>query len=62
MGPSDLFDVTQRADAAAEALRRTPHRARTAAASLLGMREPRHRPCCSCGGHRLANIVFQVET
>ena len=33
IGPSDLFDVAQRADAAAEALRRTPHRARTAAAS-----------------------------
>eukprot|EP00964_Phaeocystis_antarctica_P126124 scaffold89849_cov97-Phaeocystis_antarctica.AAC.1 len=33
MGPSDLLDVTQRADAAAEALRRTPHRDRTAAAS-----------------------------
>ena len=28
---------------------------------LLGMREPRHRPCCSCGGHRLANIVFHAE-
>ena len=33
MEPSDLFDVAQRADAAAEALRRTPPRARTAAAS-----------------------------
>ena len=30
---------------------------------LLGMRvrEPRHRPCCSFGGHRLASIVFQAE-
>ena len=32
MGPSDLFDVAQRADAA-EALRRTSPHARTAAAS-----------------------------
>ena len=28
---------------------------------LLGMHEPRHRSCCSCGGHHLANIVFHAE-
>ena len=27
---------------------------------LLGMHEPRHRSCCSCGGHLLLNPDFYV--